>query len=613
MFRKLAILATFILSFSLVPMAPLFADDVNPGASETDNYGYLNGSNTSKQAFESTLTNALNGYTNITLEGWLNPSDTATANYGTLFSKQDNFSFSLTTALIIEIVFNNGSWLGTITTDVKLRLNEWQHLAIVKEGTTLRVYLNGSLRWQKTDGTKIPTSLRNNNAYFTIGGNPWNGSSNQPTPQMNFFAGGVDEVKIWSVARTQSEIVTDMKTKTDSGSSNLLMYWDFNGAASNTIHDRTGNMDITAYGGVSFPDIKQVSVSGSRTIYLFPKNYLNGIGGWKVPSGQRKIDLLAVGGGGGGGSNVGGGGAGGGGYSASNVSVTSGQVIPINVGLGGFGGRSIIGTSGVTWDGTNLVNGQSGESSTITINGITFTGGGGGGGHQYWASNICLDTAGAASTYSSSGVGFGVGGSTLSGGLGGTPSTTQSIANGANGFQNSILGIATYYGSGGGAGGGYLSRVAGTGGNSKGGNGASATTATGSYGAVASGSGGGGGGVDCGSGGSGGGGIVAISTQTNSIETTNISSAVFRTNSPLVVTTTTEGKVTFFASGKRIAGCINVRTVSSSTITATCNWKPSLIGLNQIYAIFTPTINPSYTAQTEYVTVLVSRRSGTRS
>lgn len=613
MIRKIAIVASFILSISVVPIAPVYADDSNPGASETDNYGYLNGSNTSKQAFESALTTAFNGTTNFTLESWLNPSDTATSNYGTLFSKQDNFSVALTTGLIIELVFNNGSWLGTITTDVKLRLNEWQHLAVVKEGSTLRVYLNGSLRWQKTDSGNIPASLRNNTAYFTIGGNPWNGSSNQPSPQMNFFAGGLDEVKFWNVIRTQSEISTDMNTKTDASTTNLLMYWDFNGTASTTIHDRKGFLDITAYGGVTFPDVKQVSVSGSRTIYTFPKSYLNGIGGWKVPSGQRRLDLLVVGGGGGGGSNVGGGGAGGGGYSATDISIASGQIIPIKVGLGGFGGRSIIGTSGVTWDGTNLVNGQNGESSTIVVNGSTFTGGGGGGGHQYWASNICLDTAGAASIYSTSGVGSGVSGASLTGGLGGPPSTTQSIANGETGFQNSILGSAIYYGSGGGAGGGYLSRLAGTGGNSKGGNGASASAATGSYGAINSGAGGGGGGVNCGSGGSGGGGIVAISLQTNSIEAATISSASYRTASSLVVTTTTAGKVTFFAQGKRIAGCINLTTVSSSTITATCNWKPAQIGPNQIYAILTPTINPAYTARVDFMAINVSKRSGTRS
>lgn len=608
----MAIAASLILTFSLTA-TPVYADDSNPGASETDNYGYLNGSNTSKQAFESGLTNAFNGTANFTLESWLNPSDTATSNYGTLFSKQDNFSFALTTALVIEFVFNTGSWLGTITTDVKLRQNEWQHLAIVKEGTTVRIYLNGSLRWQKTDSGNIPASLRSNNAYFTIGGNPWDGYSNQPTPQMNFYAGGIDEVKFWNIARTQSEVALNMNTKSDASTSNLVTYWDFNGTGSTTIHDRKGTLDVIAYGGVTFPDVKQVSVSGSRTIYTFPKSYLNGIGGWKVPSGQNKLDLLAVGGGGGGGSNVGGGGAGGGGYYATDIPVASGQIIPIKVGLGGFGGRSIIGTSGVTRDGTNLVNGQNGESSTIVINGATHTGGGGGGGHQYWASNICLDTAGVASIYSSSGVGLGTTGTALTGGLGGPPSTTQSIANGGSGFQNSILGSAIYYGSGGGAGGGYLSRVAGTGGNSKGGNGASASAATGSYGSVMSGAGGGGGGVDCGSGGNGGGGVVVISLLTNSLEAAILSSASYRTTSSLVVTTTTAGKVTFFAQGRRIAGCINVSTVSSSTITATCNWKPAKIGLNQIYAILTPTINPAYTARVDFMAINVSKRSGTRS
>ncbi len=62
----------------------------------------------------------------------------------------------------------------------------------------------------------------------------------------------------------------------------------------------------------------------------------------------------------------------------------------------------------------------------------------------------------------------------------------------------------------------------------------------------------------------------------------------YRTATTITATVNTQGKVTFFANGKRIPGCISKSTSGTSPITATCNWRPMQRGTARVHAVFTP-------------------------
>ena len=607
---KYALIAALIFSGLSSPMAA--ADDVSATTSETDNYGALNGTSASKQGFQAGLSTYLSSNTTLTIEAWLLPSESMSASSGFIFAKTDMFQYELSSGTY-QVTYNGSGtgWRTTLSTTIKARFGEWQHVAFVKNTNTLSFYFNGNLAYQVTDATNVPTNLNSTNTYTSIGSNPWNGSSNQPSPQANLFAGGIDEVKVWSTARSQSEIQSGMHSKISSSASGLISYWDFNGAASSTIYDRKGTLNMTAYGTPSptYPDVKQTSTVNFNSIYTFPRTYLNGIGGFKVPTGITRISALAIGGGGGGGNNVGAGGAGGGGYYISNVEVSAGNLIPVKVGYGGAGGRSSVAGS-VTYDGTNLINGQSGDSSTVTIGGVTYLGGAGGGGHTFWANNTC-GGSGVTTSWSTAGTFSGTGGTGYTGGLGGIPSTTQSVANGATGFTSAFL-AGSYYGSGGGAGGGHESRVGGVGANLNGGNGYVVGGTAGTSGVALSGSGGGGGATSCGWGGNGGTGVVLLSMPAITASVSSLNGATYRSLSSLTATVTYAGKVTFTAQGKRIGGCINVSTTGSGPFTATCNWKPNLRGAVTVSALYTPTASPSNAMTLTWGKIFISNRSGNR-
>ncbi len=107
--------------------------------------------------------------------------------------------------------------------------------------------------------------------------------------------------------------------------------------------------------------------------------------------------------------------------------------------------------------------------------------------------------------------------------------------------------------------------------------------------------------------------IRAFITGSATITLNNISSAIVKGgNINLVATVSTAGVVRFYANGKRIPKCLAVPTVSSGTITATCQWKPSLQGSTIITATISPTISAFPAATSDVVMVSVPRRTTTR-
>jgi hypothetical protein len=79
--------------------------------------------------------------------------------------------------------------------------------------------------------------------------------------------------------------------------------------------------------------------------------------------------------------------------------------------------------------------------------------------------------------------------------------------------------------------------------------------------------------------------------------------------SSIKVASSTAGKVTFWANGKRIGGCINLTTVS---LVATCNWKPAIKGAVRITATITPNLETYLPGASPVFWTSVVQRTSTR-
>lgn len=102
---------------------------------------------------------------------------------------------------------------------------------------------------------------------------------------------------------------------------------------------------------------------------------------------------------------------------------------------------------------------------------------------------------------------------------------------------------------------------------------------------------------------------IKTATTTSLAFAGNVTSIEKRKAIYLTATVTVAGKVTFFANGKRIAGCINKVAVST---TAACSVKASVMGKAIYTATYTPTSSSYLPSNSAPLAVTVVRRTGTR-
>lgn len=127
-------------------------------------------------------------YNSMTMEFWIKPSSLSDYNQqiGPGWGK---FLFHSSANQNVTTGWTINSRVSTAASSLKL--NEWQHVAVVVDGNRLTVYING----------EQAASLTNNQATGVGGfGNLVFGSNN------GLMNGRMDELRIWSTARTQKQI-----------------------------------------------------------------------------------------------------------------------------------------------------------------------------------------------------------------------------------------------------------------------------------------------------------------------------------------------------------------------------------------------------------------------
>jgi hypothetical protein len=139
----------------------------------------------------------------MTLEGWVNPSATGTI-WRTVLIKQN------TNALVYSLYANTDTQRpsGHVFTSTEfdtrgtaaVPLNSWTFLAATYDGATLRMYVNGT----QVSSKAVSGSMPNSTGVLRIGGNSVWGE---------YFAGLIDNVRVYNRALTVGEVTTDMNTR----------------------------------------------------------------------------------------------------------------------------------------------------------------------------------------------------------------------------------------------------------------------------------------------------------------------------------------------------------------------------------------------------------------
>ena len=181
--------------------------------------------------------NSLSG--TFTIEFWASPSSLSGQGFlGSRGPSDASLDIQLTGAGGLHGDIGNGSSWLTTSADAPgagLQVGVWSHIAYVITPTGYTIYVNAV---QKGSGSFSGTPLAFNSSHIMTLGNYGTGGSS--------YNGALDEVRIWSVARTASEILNNMNAELSAGTGLVAAYHFNQGVAGGnnsgvtTLTDATG-------------------------------------------------------------------------------------------------------------------------------------------------------------------------------------------------------------------------------------------------------------------------------------------------------------------------------------------------------------------------------------
>jgi hypothetical protein len=134
--------------------------------------------------------------------------------------------------------------IGIVRSGQSQNDDEWHHVTATLSGQGMKLYIDSTL----VDSDPYATSAENYSGYWKIGYGNLNYWENAPSNY--YFQGIVDEIRIWSVERTQAEIKTNMYRELAGNEPGLIGYWRFNEGSGGTAFDQSSNgNDGTLHGG----------------------------------------------------------------------------------------------------------------------------------------------------------------------------------------------------------------------------------------------------------------------------------------------------------------------------------------------------------------------------
>lgn len=171
---------------------------------------------------------ALNLNTQITIESWIKPDLTNTRNVQSVISKSSisqntGYIFPRTddnwNKLVFYINFNALGW-RKLEVPYTAYKSSWTHVAATYDGAFMRIYINGSPAGELA----VTGTITVNTNPLTVGyHNGFEGTSSE------YFAGSIDEIRIWRRALVQCEIQNNLTCEVAAGGqTGLVSYFKLN-------------------------------------------------------------------------------------------------------------------------------------------------------------------------------------------------------------------------------------------------------------------------------------------------------------------------------------------------------------------------------------------------
>jgi hypothetical protein len=159
----------------------------------------------------------------FTLEMWVRPVQGGREQW--FASKFDagragQYYFGMDASQRLFLWREHAPWIR-VTGNAALLLNEWNHVAASYDGSRIQLFVNGRLDREAADA--IPNVNSPYLPALTLGTGLFQGQYRSDVR----FVGGMDEVRIWNLARTQDEISRSMGSVISGFEEGLLGYYRF--------------------------------------------------------------------------------------------------------------------------------------------------------------------------------------------------------------------------------------------------------------------------------------------------------------------------------------------------------------------------------------------------
>ncbi len=155
--------------------------------------------------------------------------------WGAGYTEDDEFGANIYESGTIDIGIsgNSGQTINAGVQSEPIQPMTWNHIAMVFNSliSSLKLYVNGSLTDEENTNTIIMD--RDTDQPFRIG--------TYDFLYAPFFEGYLDEIRIWNIARTQTEVTKYMYRQLAGTESGLIGYWNFNEGSGSYLYDKTIN------------------------------------------------------------------------------------------------------------------------------------------------------------------------------------------------------------------------------------------------------------------------------------------------------------------------------------------------------------------------------------
>ena len=198
--------------------------------SAESNIAYLFDGNDYVRVRDST---SLQMHDQVTIEAWIYPTGPGNG-AGIILNKEGEYEiFRSSDGHIYWVIANQShGWFAGVNTNYVAPENQWTHIAFTYDGEVAKTYANGDLVDSRQAAGLIGDQYPDQNE-LRIGGRQRGG---------DFFQGYIDDVQVWNVARTQTEIRSSLPiqlSNEDVQPDQLVGFWNFDIPRGATILDRS--------------------------------------------------------------------------------------------------------------------------------------------------------------------------------------------------------------------------------------------------------------------------------------------------------------------------------------------------------------------------------------